>query len=79
MKQEIIKTIRKNLADIIPELVEPDISADTSFTDMGANSIDRSELIMLTLEHFNLNIPRIEFVGANTINQLADLIDSKMQ
>ena len=51
MKNNIVNQIRENLIEIIPELAEEDISNDSSLRDLGANSVDRGELITLTLEH----------------------------
>ncbi|HVI45322.1 MAG TPA: acyl carrier protein [Chitinophaga sp.] len=77
MRNEVIAVIKENLLEIIPELSGSQISLDDTFVDLGANSLDRGELITLTLERLNLEISRIEFVGAQTINELADLIIEK--
>lgn len=77
MKNDIIYQIRKNLIEIIPELAGENISNDSSLRDLGANSIDRGELITLTLEQLDSDISRIEFVGVQTIQELADLITEK--
>lgn len=77
MKNEILKLIKENLIEIIQELEGTEISADQTLVDLGANSIDRGELITLTLERLDLNVSRIEFVSAQTINELADLIVEK--
>ena len=77
MKEEIVTIIKENLQEIIPELEGDGISLDDSFVDLGANSVDRGELITLTLERLALDVPRIEFVSAQTINELADLIITK--
>jgi len=77
MKQEIASLIRENLLEIMPELNDEKFSDDDSFVELGANSIDRGELITLTLEKLNLDVPRIEFVSAQTIDQLAELMAEK--
>jgi polyketide biosynthesis acyl carrier protein len=77
MKNQIIEQIRENLIEIIPELEEKTISNDEKLSDIGANSIDRAELIALTLEQLEKEIPRIELAGAQTINELAELIAEK--
>lgn len=79
MKAQIIEMITNNLIEIMPELEGQTISLDESFVDLGANSVDRGELITLTLERLDLEIPRIEFVRAQTIGELADLIAEKKQ
>jgi polyketide biosynthesis acyl carrier protein len=77
MKNSIIEKIRENLIEIIPELEGETISNDEKLSNLGANSIDRAELIALTLEQLEKEIPRIELAGAQTINELAELIAEK--
>lgn len=77
MKAELEEIIRENLIEIIPELEDSEFANDESFVDLGANSLDRGELITLTLEKLDLDISRIEFVNAKTISELADLIIEK--
>lgn len=77
MRNKVITLIKNNLVEIIPELEQNDIPVDETFTELGANSVDRGELITITLERLNLNIPRIEFADAQTITDLADLIIQK--
>jgi len=76
-KNEIIEKIKDILFEIIPELEDEKIDFDETFTELGANSVDRGELITLTLERLDLNIPRIDFVEAQTINDLSDLVFEK--
>ena len=79
MKDNVIQLIKENLIEIIPELEDTNIPNDVTLVDLGANSIDRGELITLTLERLDLDISRIEFVSAQTILELADLICEKAQ
>lgn len=79
MKNQILELIKENLIEIIPELKGTEISYDETLVDLGANSIDRGELITLTLERLDLEISRIEFVSAQTIGELADLILEKQK
>lgn len=77
MKEHIVEVIKENLVEIIPELKDELISVDANLVDLGANSVDRGELITLTLERLDIEVSRIEFVGAQTINELAELISLK--
>ena len=76
-KQIIINLVKTNLIEIIPELEGEEINANETLVNIGANSVDRGELITLTLEILELEMSRIEFVGAQTINELVDLIIKK--
>lgn len=73
-KEEILALVKENLIEIIPELEGEEINVDDTLVDIGANSVDRGELITLTLEALELDVSRIEFVGANTIGELAELM-----
>ena len=76
-KTTIITLLKDHLIEIIPELEGESINMDETLLDLGTNSVDRGELITLTLEKLDLDISRIEFVGAQTLNELADLIIEK--
>jgi len=73
-KEQVIELIKTNLAEIMPELEGTQININDPLVDIGANSIDRGELIALTLETLNLEVSRIEFAKAQTIDELADLV-----
>ena len=75
-KNEIINLIKDNLVEIIPELEGEEINNREAFIDFGANSIDRGELITLTLEALELDVSRIKFVSAQNIEELAELVFS---
>ncbi|NSL85654.1 poly(3-hydroxyalkanoate) depolymerase [Chitinophaga sp. Mgbs1] len=77
MKSEIIHLITQILIEIIPDLADADIDPNESFVKLGANSVDRGELIALTIERLDLNIFPTELASAQTVNELADLIEEK--
>lgn len=78
MKDKIINLIKENLIEIIPELEGADILNDENLVNLGANSIDRAELITVTLERLQLDISRVEFATANSIDDIATLIEKKL-
>ncbi|MEM6734988.1 MAG: acyl carrier protein [Bacteroidota bacterium] len=77
-KDMLLKLLKKHLTEIIPELEEETILVDEPLRDLGANSVDRGELIALTLEQLELDIARVELVGAQTLDELADVLLEKM-
>ena len=74
----LITLLRGYLLDIIPELAGTEIHEDETLRDLGTNSVDRGELITLTLEGLDLDIPRVELAGAQTLGEMADLLTEKM-
>lgn len=71
-KTAIIERIKTNLLDILPDLKEETLDVNERFTNMGANSIDRADLIAMTLEDMDLDIPIFKLAEAKTIDELAD-------
>ena len=77
-KEEILKIIIENLLDVIPEIASEDITRSDSLKDLGANSIDRADIIEMTLESLSLNIPLTELGAAGNIGELVDLFHAKV-
>lgn len=73
----ILAAIVENTIEVIPELAQKEISRTDSLKELGANSMDRSEIIMMTLDSLSLNIPLVQLGGAKNIGELADLIYEK--
>ena len=77
-KDEILDVLKTNLYEILPELEDEEFSLDEKMVDLGLNSIDRGELITLTLESLESDLSRIEFVKAQSIEELAEVFMEKV-
>ena len=75
---DIVTLIAQNARDTVPHLEEQQISASDSLRDLGANSIDRSEIIMTTMQALAVKIPLIEFAKAENIGELAGIFHEKL-
>lgn len=76
--ENIFNIICENTKEVIYELEDQEIKRSDSLANLGANSVDRSEIIMMTLESLNLQIPLVDTFGPKNIGELADLLASKM-
>jgi len=75
-KQDVFDIVKKNTLQVLID-VDPDaVTIDTSLTDLGANSIDRVEVVMYSMESLGINIPRTELHGVRNIRELVDLLHS---
>ena len=77
-RDSILQVIIKNAAEVLPELRDHDFQPDDSLAQLGANSMDRSEILMMTLEDLALKAPAVAFHGAKNIGALADAIHEKL-
>jgi polyketide biosynthesis acyl carrier protein len=77
-KKEIFEIITRHAREVVPRLKEHSFSATDSLRDLGANSIDRSEIVMMTLESLALSIPLVETAEAANIGELATVLHAKL-
>lgn len=78
-KEEILKEIINNAYELIPELEGQEINPDDRLVDLGANSVDRAEIIDKTVESLDLDISRVELFAAKNIGELAEVLDEKLK
>jgi polyketide biosynthesis acyl carrier protein len=78
-KEEIFKLIAKHTCEVIPELEGREFKYDDRLVDLGANSIDRAEIVAMTMESLSLQLPRVELFGAKNMGELADILHGKLQ
>jgi len=71
---EILEILKQQVVEIIPSLPAELIISENSLKDLGANSLDRAEVIMLTLRALNLKIPLGTFGGTKNIGELVSRI-----
>ena len=73
-KEEIFEIIKENILDIIPELDLSEVTMKDSLKEIGANSVDRADIIMFTVESLNIRIPMVKFGNAANIGDIVDIM-----
>jgi polyketide biosynthesis acyl carrier protein len=77
-KSEIFGLIQKNVVTVLP-FIEPDmITPESSLRGFGANSIDRMEILLETMEALDTMIPMTEFGSVSNIQGIIDLLHDKI-
>ncbi|AJQ95106.1 acyl carrier protein [Gynuella sunshinyii] len=75
---EIFEILVKYTKEVVPSLQDHIFSLDDSMRELGANSVDRSEIIMLTLEELSLNLSLLKLSSAQNLGELATVIRENM-
>lgn len=75
--QDVLSLIVKNTREVVPELNGHAFQATDRLRDLGANSLDRSEILIMTLEDVGLVTPLVQFAGASSIGELAEMIHAR--
>jgi polyketide biosynthesis acyl carrier protein len=75
--EHIFEIIVRHTKEIIPDLESHAFQPSDSLRALGANSVDRADIIMMTLETLELDIPLVEMAKAENIGELAGIIHAK--
>jgi polyketide biosynthesis acyl carrier protein len=74
---EIFQLVKKNIVTVLPYLAGKEIPIEKSLKDLGANSIDRAEVVTLSIEDLGIKIPMVEFGKVNNIKGMVDILHEK--
>jgi len=76
-KNEIFQIVKKNTLEILPKVSEEMITIEQRLKDLGANSIDRMDIVTQTMEDLAIKIPAVELAQVQNIQELVDLLYEK--
>jgi polyketide biosynthesis acyl carrier protein len=72
--QAIFQAIRRNVQAIVPEIPAEQIAPDCTLSDLGLNSLDRAEVITLTMADLAISVPVHEFHRGDRIAHLVEVM-----
>jgi len=78
-KDEIYITIKKAIIEVLPLVTEQDISPDKQLVELGANSIDRSEIVINSMSNLQVRVLPSELAKAKNIQSLIDIFFDAQQ
>lgn len=76
-KHEIFAELKKLITEFVPDIEPEQIRIEDSLKDLGANSIDRMDIITGIMEVLDVRIPLVEFGKLNNIEGIVDLLYAK--
>jgi polyketide biosynthesis acyl carrier protein len=77
-KAEIFEVIQRNLREILPELQSVAIDPQQSMKELGANSIDRADVVLQSMEALGVTFPLNELAGIDNIQGLVDFLHARI-
>jgi polyketide biosynthesis acyl carrier protein len=70
----VFAIVKGHIREVLPEVPEQEIALHRSLSELGANSVDRMEVVTLSLESLDLRIPLMSFAGVSDIQGLVDVL-----
>ncbi|NQZ12189.1 MAG: acyl carrier protein [Algicola sp.] len=77
-KSDIFSTIVEHTREVVFELEDHEFKQDDSLKALGANSIDRSEILMMTLESLDIKMPLLALAKAVNIDEIAGILHARL-
>lgn len=74
--ETVFDLIVRHTREVVPELDGHVFRREDRLADLGANSIDRAEIVAMVLESLSLNVARAQLFGPHNIGELADLLSA---
>lgn len=77
-RAQVLDLIAQHAREVVPGLDDHVFAPSDRLADLGANSVDRAEIVTLAQESLSLTVPRVELFGPTNIGELADLFVRKL-
>jgi polyketide biosynthesis acyl carrier protein len=77
-KEHVYEVVKQVILEVLPDLRPELISIEKQLKDLGANSVDRMEVVTTSMEKLGLKIPLMSFARASNIESLVDVLTENM-
>jgi polyketide biosynthesis acyl carrier protein len=74
MEDTVMAAIRRSVLEVLPELDAELVDETRSLSELGANSIDRADVVTMTMDDLGISVPVGEFQDVRDIATLARLL-----
>ncbi len=77
-KEQIMELTIDSIIRTLPRLLPDMITPDKCLKQLGANSIDRVDIMTMTADRLGIRIPMVELAGAKNIEALIELFHDRV-
>ncbi|MEU6445059.1 phosphopantetheine-binding protein [Streptomyces sp. NPDC047046] len=77
-EERVLAVLRRTTLEIVPEVEPASFTPERTLSDLGCNSIDRAEIVTLTMEELDIAVPVHEFHQGMAIGTLAALMRKRL-
>lgn len=76
-KDEILACILEQVREVEPDLADRQLGPTDSLRELGLDSMQRVEILTLSMEALSLDVPRTELNSPRNLGELAELFERK--
>ncbi len=74
LRHRVFLVVRRNLLEVVPDIDPAGVTLDVAMSDLGCNSIDRAEVVTLSMEDLGVVVPVMEFRRVSDLRSLVSLL-----
>jgi len=71
---DVFEVVKRTTLEVLPELPPDAVTPDGNLTDLGANSIDRADIVAIAMEELAITVPVGEFQAVHDIGSLVAVL-----
>jgi polyketide biosynthesis acyl carrier protein len=75
-REDIFAVVKEQVLRVLDGVSPHSVTPETSLRELGANSIDRVEVAIFSMERLNLDVPRAAFSNVHDLRGLVDLFQA---
>ncbi|NOU16655.1 MAG: acyl carrier protein [Bacteroidales bacterium] len=73
-KEHVYGVVKNVIMEVLPDVKPEMITIEKALKDLGANSIDRMEVVTMSMEELGLKIPLMSFAQVSNIEGMVDVL-----
>lgn len=77
-REEILEIVREETVDILYDLNPEEVTMDQTLVKLGANSIDRAEIVLACAERIGIKLTAVELAEVSDICTLVEAMYKKV-
>ena len=70
VEERVLILVKEIICEVLPDLDQAQIVPSKSLLELGANSVDRVEVVTMSMERLDLTVPLSKFANVNNIGEL---------
>lgn len=70
----VFAVVRRTTVEVLPDVTPEAVSINGNLTDLGANSIDRVDIVTMSMEQLGITVPPAEFERVHDLRSLVTLL-----
>ncbi|WP_074409446.1 MULTISPECIES: acyl carrier protein [Aquimarina] len=73
-KEHVFEVVKNVIIEVLPDIKPEEVHIEKNLRELGANSIDRMEVVTMSMEELDLKIPLMSFAQVSNIQGMVDVL-----